>query len=56
MKNEYVLLDWPDYQEYMEHPDWDKESSACMTESHPSAVFVSRHIIEEVDKNPEKYK
>ena len=49
--DEYLLLDWPEYQDYMEHPDWEAETSACMNENYPSAVFVPAYIIAEIDAN-----
>lgn len=49
--NEYYLIDWPEYQEYMEHPDWSAETDACTNESNPSAVFVPKHIVVEIGAN-----
>jgi len=36
----YYLIDFPDCQEYMEHPDYTDQVSACVNDVCPTGVFI----------------
>jgi len=50
-KDLYYLIDFPDCQEYMEHPDYTDQVSACVNDVCPTGVFIPKYIVDEINQN-----